>query len=79
MNIPLVLHGGTGIKREYIQRAIENGISKVNIATAIRQPYEKVMNESVRNAQKAVYDTMINIINEELNITGIKDIINPEQ
>ena len=39
-HMPLVLHGGSGIKQEYILRAMENGIAKINVATEIRQPYE---------------------------------------
>lgn len=33
-NVPLVLHGGSGITDEDFQRAISLGICKVNIATA---------------------------------------------
>ena len=32
-NIPLVLHGGTGIPDEMIQKAISLGVSKININT----------------------------------------------
>lgn len=38
--IPLVLHGGTGISAAYVQAAFQRGIAKINVATAIRQPYE---------------------------------------
>ena len=34
MDIPLVLHGGSGITDKDFQRAISLGIRKVNIATA---------------------------------------------
>lgn len=73
VNVPLVLHGGTGIRKEYIMQSIQNGIAKINIATAIRQPYEKWMDESVPRAQEAVYDEMIRIVNEELEIAGTAD------
>ena len=43
--MPLVLHGGSGIKQDYILRAIENGIAKINVATEIRQPYEFALEE----------------------------------
>jgi len=33
-NMPLVLHGGTGIEREDLMQAVKLGICKVNIATA---------------------------------------------
>jgi fructose/tagatose bisphosphate aldolase len=70
VHIPLVLHGGTGIPKEYILEASKNGIAKINIATAIRQPYEKLMDSSVRLAQDAVYNEMLNIISNELEIAG---------
>lgn len=43
---PLVLHGGSGIKIEYLKFAIENGITKINIGTEIRQAYENGLRES---------------------------------
>jgi fructose/tagatose bisphosphate aldolase len=70
VGVPLVLHGGTGIRREYIRESIRHGIAKVNVATAIRQPYERAAKHSVASAQQAVYDTMIGIIREELEIAG---------
>ncbi len=73
LGIPLVLHGGTGIQKSYVMEAIQNGIAKINIATAIRQPYEKYVGESVAKAQQAVYDEMLYILKEELEIAGSAD------
>jgi fructose-bisphosphate aldolase class II len=70
VNIPLVLHGGTGIGKEYLMKSFKEGIAKINIATAIRQPYEKLMNTSVKEAQEAVYNEMLDIINNQLEING---------
>lgn len=70
VNIPLVLHGGTGIAKEYLMESFKHGIAKINIATAIRQPYEKLMNDSVKTAQDAVYNEMLDIINNQLEIAG---------
>lgn len=67
---PLVLHGGTGIQKKYLLEAFKNGITKINIGTAIRQPYEKLMEHSVKEAQKAVYNEMLDIINNQLEISG---------
>jgi ketose-bisphosphate aldolase len=75
LDIPLVLHGGTGISKEYLMQAFQNGVSKINIATAIRQPYEKLMETSIVAAQNAVYDEMIDIINNQLEINGTADKI----
>ena len=50
--VPLVLHGGTGIRREYIREAFRRGIAKINIATAIRQPYEACLGKGMAAAQQ---------------------------
>lgn len=68
-NVPLVLHGGTGIRKEFVMQSIRHGIAKVNVATAIRQPYERAAAVSVEAGQKAVYDAMLKIIREDLEIT----------
>jgi len=68
--IPLVLHGGTGIRKECVLDAVRHGIAKINIATATRQPYERLMAESVVKAQQAVYDAAVKLIREELEIAG---------
>ena len=57
LNIPLVLHGGSGIENDYITRGIRAGIAKINVATELRQAYERAMRErnDVVYAQEAVY------------------------
>jgi ketose-bisphosphate aldolase len=75
LNIPLVLHGGTGIAKEYLMEAFRNGVAKINIATAIRQPYERAMNNSGIAARNAVYDEMLDIINNQLEIAGSAEIV----
>ncbi|MCI8598188.1 MAG: class II fructose-bisphosphate aldolase [Lachnospiraceae bacterium] len=39
--VPLVLHGGSGIPADMIQRAISLGIRKINVATEVRLAYVK--------------------------------------
>jgi len=78
VQIPLVLHGGSGIKKEYIQQAIPRGIAKINIGTAIRQAYESAIKESPHVARKAVYDTTLQILTQELELQGSRRVINPE-
>jgi ketose-bisphosphate aldolase len=73
--VPLVLHGGTGIRQEYIHRAIQHGIAKLNIATAIRQPYETARDESIEFARDVVYQRMCGIIRDELRIEGSANLI----
>lgn len=39
IDVPLVLHGGSGVPAASVIKAIENGICKVNIATEIKVPF----------------------------------------
>ena len=39
VGIPLVLHGGTGISKDYIIKSIQHGIAKVNVATYLSQAF----------------------------------------
>jgi ketose-bisphosphate aldolase len=70
-NVPLVLHGGTGIRKEYVLQSVRHGIAKINIGTATRQPYERFVGESVVKAQDAVYDAAVNVIRNDLEISGL--------
>jgi len=53
--IPLVLHGGTGIPTEQIQRAISLGTSKINVNTENQIAFTKVVREILAKDEK-VYD-----------------------
>jgi len=66
--VPLVLHGGTGIRREYIRASFGRGIAKINIATAIRQPYEANLGKGMAAAQQAVFDATVEVLGEELGL-----------
>ncbi len=77
VQIPLVLHGGTGIQKKYVLEAIANGIAKINVATAIRQPYEALVAESPEKALEAVYDATVQMIREDLELEGSADVIYP--
>lgn len=46
VGIPLVLHGGSGVVREYVLEGIRNGIAKVNVGTEIRHAYEQTFRET---------------------------------
>lgn len=49
-NVPLVLHGGSGIPADMIQKAISLGIRKINVATEIRMAYVKGLTKEVESA-----------------------------
>ncbi len=77
--IPLVLHGGSGVIKKYVLESIENGISKVNVGTEIRQTYEQSLtgNPDVSKAQEAVYNHVVTLLSEYFGVTGKFDIIKP--
>ncbi len=54
-DLPLVLHGGTGIPTHDIQRAISLGTAKINVNTENQISATKVIREILNNDQK-VYD-----------------------
>lgn len=70
LGIPLVLHGGTGIPREYVHAGIAGGIAKINVATATRQPYERALSLGVGRAQEQVYEAARRVIAEDLGVQG---------
>ena len=54
-NIPLVLHGGSGIYDEQIKQAIECGICKININTELQQAWTGDVRAGLLDNDK-VYD-----------------------
>jgi len=69
LNLPLVLHGGSGIALSYLHDSFKHGIAKLNIGTDIRQVYEAHVGKSVEEAQEAVRLRVIEIV-KELSIVG---------
>jgi ketose-bisphosphate aldolase len=71
-DVPLVLHGGSGINRDNVLAAIKKGIAKVNIGTEIRQAYEEAWREtgSVVKAQDACYDRTCWVLRDYFGIAG---------
>lgn len=75
--IPLVLHGGSGIERSSIMQAIQNGISKINIGTSIRQAYESSLRshpDDITIAQTKVEKEMERLI-RGYELEGSRDIL----
>ena len=51
--IPLVLHGGSGVKRDSLLAAVKAGIAKINVGTEMRQCYEKALSEHMNDVEAA--------------------------
>ena len=48
LNMPLVLHGSSGVSEESITKAVSLGINKINIDTDIRMAFHKAVKEFVQ-------------------------------
>jgi len=73
--IPLVLHGGSGIRQQDMLASMKRGIAKVNVGTEIRQVYEQALKEkgSEKAAQDAVYLRTVSLIRDWFKLTGIRE------
>lgn len=49
LNIPLVLHGASGVPDEDVKKAIKGGINKVNIATELRIPFTQAIRDKLND------------------------------
>jgi len=47
INIPLVLHGSSGVKEESEVEAIKHGIAKINVATMLNQAFTAALKEAM--------------------------------
>jgi ketose-bisphosphate aldolase len=79
VNRPLVLHGGSGIRKQYLMDAFKNGVAKLNIGTVVRQAYENGLKGSEEKGRESVYRTVVDLVTEELEIEGSADLINAEE
>ena len=71
-NIPLVLHGGSGIYDEQIKEAIRCGICKINFNTELQQAWTKGVRNKLENDIN-VYDPRKVILSGEDNLKQIID------
>lgn len=68
--VPLVLHGGSGIQKEYLREAFASGIAKINVGTTVRQAYEKGARISPEKAAEETYKSVVEVIRDEYAIEG---------
>ena len=74
--VPLVLHGGSGIPRQYVLDSFKKGITKINIGTEIRQAYEVSLKSSARvsAAQDAVYERTCWLLSDYFNLKNMQPL-----
>ena len=55
VDVPLVMHGASGVPDEKVRRAVENGMAKVNFATELRAAFSQGVKEYLEK-DHGVYD-----------------------
>ena len=74
--IPLVLHGGSGVRQADVLAAMKKGIAKVNVGTEIRQAYEQgLVQGGQARAEEATYERTAALIRDYFGIAGIAQLI----
>lgn len=81
-NIPLVLHGGSGIPEQQVKRAISLGTAKINVNTESQQEWTKIVRQTL-DKDKEVYDPrkiigpgkegIKKVVREKISIFGTKN------
>jgi len=59
VNVPLVLHGASGVTRSDIAAAIKNGVRKINIDTQLRHAFKDALEKDSADPGKEFRDMMI--------------------
>ena len=66
LNIPLVIHGGTGLSDAQFNRLIENGVAKINYYTALADAAGKRMRDNVATDERCGYTGIVNGIQDAM-------------
>ncbi len=75
-DIPLVLHGCTGMNEDVVRRAIGIGIAKINFGTLIRHRYMEYYREGMDTLQHNAHSWKVAKHAENKLKTNVTDIIN---
>ncbi|GAA0181287.1 class II fructose-bisphosphate aldolase family protein [Clostridium sediminicola] len=67
VEVPLVLHGGSGLKEDVIKKCIELGICKVNVNTEVREAYLNAMKKMSISEEK---NDLLKIMNNCIEAMG---------
>jgi fructose-bisphosphate aldolase class II len=78
VDIPIVLHGSSGVPDKDIQKAISLGVRKVNIDTNIREAFVKGVREAIKDPKEIdprkllgpARDEMTTVVREKIRIFG---------
>jgi len=75
--VPIVLHGGSGVRHQDVVEGMKKGIAKVNVGFEIRKAYEDALKPSgdVEAAQEAVFKRTRSLLKDYFRISGIAGTI----
>ncbi len=82
VQVPLVLHGASGVSKESIIKAIKLGICKINIATELKIPFsreiKKYFEANPKESDPRKYltpgkEALKEVVREKINICGSKN------
>jgi ketose-bisphosphate aldolase len=68
--VPLVLHGGTGIKAEALKKAVSMGVVKVNFGTYIKQRYLAEVRRALSRDYQDLYRLLGYGTHEDITVIG---------
>lgn len=80
IKLPLVLHGGSGILKEELQKAVSLGIRKINFNTELRLAWTHALRETLREKPKEIVPYKIlpetqkaiaKVVEEKINICSL--------
>lgn len=74
-DLPLVLHGCTGMKHEIVRDAIALGVAKINFGTEIRYKYVEHYEEALKNLDHKGYSWKLSQYANEKLTEDIREII----
>lgn len=55
-DIPLVLHGGTGVPEDDFRKCVAMGMSKINVGTGLKKVYTDAVREAISTLPETEYD-----------------------
>jgi fructose-bisphosphate aldolase class II len=81
INIPLVLHGSSGVVDSSIKEAIKNGITKINVATRLKVRVSEKINDSIiqkglssiyeaKNLSTIIKNAVKEVVKERIRLFG---------
>lgn len=75
--VPIVLHGGSGVRHQDVIAGMKRGIAKVNVGFEVRKAYEDALKPSgsVEAGREAVYRRTRSLIKDYFGISGIAGAI----